>query len=407
MTTAQPQFSTLPAFLQQLMLEMKAANLIPHLVGGMVRDFYRSGAWSSDIDLEVRCDDLTLQDFLTGSSLVEKFEVLRFGVCRVSLADGECEIAPARKETYNKSLAPSGHSDFEVHFLDQNASDHEAFSRRDFTVNAMGLKLDDHNQLILVDPYNGLHDLKRSLLETVHPEFHRDPLRLPRAVRFSLKYSLEYSSRLIEMFTRMSLENISIKLVLREALKAQNLSFFSELFILVEDCGLKVSKELKPLRFLRQFKSTKPFSDMNEFWLALCLDDNEDIQYHLEQQADSIIHAFHLKQKEASKVLRLMRFLRHEYQEIKQEICGGIDLEQIQLEVKTLIHLMKWLDLKLHQHLIEKYASAEVKQHMQSLIELYEVYDAQLQQVKLNHPSTPKQWEGLALKQALQQSATS
>lgn len=57
--------------------------------------------------------------------------------------------------------------------------------RRDFTVNAMAIDIDDDR---LIDPFNGIHHLKVKILKTpVNPEITMmdDPLRLLRALRFS------------------------------------------------------------------------------------------------------------------------------------------------------------------------------------------------------------------------------
>ena len=58
-------------------------------------------------------------------------------------------------------------------------------TRRDFTVNAMALRLPD---LELVDPHNGLADLQAGILRTpvsAEQSFDDDPLRMLRAARFA------------------------------------------------------------------------------------------------------------------------------------------------------------------------------------------------------------------------------
>lgn len=78
-----------------------------------------------------------------------------------------------------------GHKDFEVDF-DPNIKIEEDLLRRDFTINAMALALDDLN---LVDPLNGKADLENKQIKMVYPaSFIDDPLRMLRAVQFSARF---------------------------------------------------------------------------------------------------------------------------------------------------------------------------------------------------------------------------
>lgn len=78
-----------------------------------------------------------------------------------------------------------GHKDFEVDF-DPNIKIEDDLLRRDFTINAMALSLDD---LRLVDPLNGKADLDSKLIKMVYPNsFVDDPLRMLRAVQFSARF---------------------------------------------------------------------------------------------------------------------------------------------------------------------------------------------------------------------------
>ncbi len=86
------------------------------------------------------------------------------------------ELTPARAE---RSTGP-GHRDFEI-VSGAEITLEEDMGRRDFTVNAMALRLADGT---LVDPFDGRADLERRVLRTVSPtSFAEDPLRMLRGLR--------------------------------------------------------------------------------------------------------------------------------------------------------------------------------------------------------------------------------
>src|SRR5207237_7627461 len=103
-------------------------------------------------------------------------EVGRFGTFGAEIGGDRFEITTSRAEVYRaESRKP------EVTFSDDIATD---LSRRDFTINAMALALDEPE---LVDPMGGLADLAAKRLRTpLSPEvsFGDDPLRMLRAARF-------------------------------------------------------------------------------------------------------------------------------------------------------------------------------------------------------------------------------
>jgi tRNA nucleotidyltransferase (CCA-adding enzyme) len=143
-----------------------------YLVGGAVRDLLL-GRGRADVDLVVVGDPIALAERL-GSDAVAAEE--RFGTAKVELDGHQIDIATARTETYpHPGALPvvAGTGDIEADL-----------ARRDFTVNAMAVRLGDGAGLL--DPYGGRDDLDRGLLRVLHDgSFADDPTRAIRAARYA------------------------------------------------------------------------------------------------------------------------------------------------------------------------------------------------------------------------------
>jgi tRNA nucleotidyltransferase (CCA-adding enzyme) len=94
------------------------------------------------------------------------------------------DVALPRRE-YSTGM---GHKDFTVDF-DPALKVEDDLHRRDFTINAMAIRLDTSE---LIDPLDGELDLKNRLLRMVSPEsFLEDPLRMLRAVQFAARFDFK------------------------------------------------------------------------------------------------------------------------------------------------------------------------------------------------------------------------
>jgi poly(A) polymerase len=160
-----------------------AAGHRVYLVGGIVRDLVvgrlRAGA---DLDLTTDARPEQTEALLSGWADAVWTQGRAFGTVGARKGDVVFEITTHRAEAYREdSRKPH------VVYADDVVED---LSRRDFTVNAMALRLPD---VELIDPYGGVADLAAGVLRTpLGPEvsFSDDPLRMLRAARFVAGYGL-------------------------------------------------------------------------------------------------------------------------------------------------------------------------------------------------------------------------
>ncbi len=150
-----------------------------YVIGGYVRDLLLQRS-SKDVDFVVIGSGIKLAEGVAvnaGTASPKVFE--NFGTAMLMLNDWQLEFVGARKESYRrhsrKPIVEDGTLEDDQH-------------RRDFTINAMAIGLNKENFGELLDPFNGMNDLKERIIRTpLDPDvtFSDDPLRMMRAIRFA------------------------------------------------------------------------------------------------------------------------------------------------------------------------------------------------------------------------------
>jgi poly(A) polymerase/tRNA nucleotidyltransferase (CCA-adding enzyme) len=218
-------------FVNKFFKQFKDGELF--LVGGKVRDVLLQRE-SYDYDFvarKVKGDDL--EKFLAKEGSVDfvgkSFGVFKFVPKKYKLTEA-IDIALPRTD---HAFMTGGYKDFEI-ISNPDLSIEKDLSRRDFTVNALALNMKTGE---LVDPFNGLDDLKNKILKTVGEpaeRFKEDYTRLLRAVRFSVQlyFKIEPQTyraiqKLASNILSMSMERINLELT--KIIMATNAEFGFEL----------------------------------------------------------------------------------------------------------------------------------------------------------------------------------
>lgn len=153
------------------------------------------------------------------------------------------DIALPRRE-YSTGV---GHREFDVTF-DPNISIEDDLTRRDFTINAMAVALDDST---LIDPLGGRTDLENGQIRMVSEKsFLEDPLRMLRAIQFAARFEFKIEGKTYKSIAENSalIRTVSIERVSDELNKMLMLAARPSIgFRLMHDTGLleKILPELE------------------------------------------------------------------------------------------------------------------------------------------------------------------
>ncbi len=172
-------------------------GLESYVIGGFVRDHILQRGTAKDIDIVAIGSGIELAEkvasLLPTKPKVQVFKT--YGTAMLRFQDVEIEFVGARKESYTEeSRNPTISKGTLVD--DQN--------RRDFTINALALSLNEDSFGLLLDPFNGIDDLQNKIIKTpLSPDitYSDDPLRMMRAVRFASQLGFKIEEKSLDAIT--------------------------------------------------------------------------------------------------------------------------------------------------------------------------------------------------------------
>ncbi|MDO3693448.1 HD domain-containing protein [Wenyingzhuangia sp. chi5] len=227
------------------------------VIGGFVRDFILQRGTAKDIDVVAIGSgiDLALKvaDLLPNKPKVQVFKT--YGTAMLRYQDIEIEFVGARKESYTED---SRNPEVEEGTLqdDQN--------RRDFTINALAISLNENSLGDLLDPFGGIDDLKSKIIRTpLDPDitYSDDPLRMMRAIRFATQLNFEIEKESLSAITKNAerLEIITRERVMVEVNKILESPVPSVGFLHLEETGLlhQILPELTALKGVQEVEGQK------------------------------------------------------------------------------------------------------------------------------------------------------
>ena len=222
---------------QQVKAAAAELSLETYVVGGFVRDHLLGRKKEkADIDFVTLGSGIELakavQKRLPSSTKISIFKT--YGTAMIKFDGMDLEFVGARKESYAKESRNP---------LVEEGSLQDDQDRRDFTINAMAVSLNEVNYGDLIDPFNGLEDLKNKLIRTpLDPviTYSDDPLRMLRAIRFStqLDFNIEEASRTAIAKESPRMEIITKERIVEELHKIMLTDVPSKGFLLLDQLGL-------------------------------------------------------------------------------------------------------------------------------------------------------------------------
>ena len=165
----------------------KELSIKSYVIGGFVRDYILKRGSAKDIDIVAVGNGIALARKVS-SLLPSKPEVQVFktyGTAMLRYKDVEIEFVGARKESYSRESRNP---------IVESGTLQDDQNRRDFTINAMALSLNEKCFGDLLDPFNGMADLEKKMIKTsLNPSitYSDDPLRMMRAIRFATQLNFE------------------------------------------------------------------------------------------------------------------------------------------------------------------------------------------------------------------------
>jgi len=242
-----------------------------YVIGGFVRDFLLQRDSKKDIDIVAVGSGIALalevSNLLPNHPKVQVFK--NYGTAMLRYDDIDIEFVGARKESY--------HFDSRKPVVEDGTLEDDQ-NRRDFTINALAISLSATTYGQLIDPFNGVEDLRNKIIRTpLDPDitYSDDPLRMMRAIRFATQLHFTIEEASLASITKNSarLDIISGERIVDELNKILQADVPSTGFLLLYQTGL-LHLILPELIALNQVEEIEGHTHKNNFYHTLEVVDN-------------------------------------------------------------------------------------------------------------------------------------
>ena len=246
-------------------------NVDSYVIGGFVRDLLLKRDFKKDIDIVAVGSGIELalkvSELLINKPKVQVFK--NYGTAMLRYKEIDIEFVGARKESYTQDSRNP---------LVENGTLEDDQNRRDFTINALALSLNQNNYGDLVDPFDGLKDIKLKLLKTpLDPDitFSDDPLRMLRGIRFATQLNFEIEAKSLQSIKKNAerIKIISGERIVDELNKILSTEKPSIGFLLLFKTGL-LDIILPELTALNNVEEIEGHTHKNNFYHTLEVVDN-------------------------------------------------------------------------------------------------------------------------------------
>lgn len=246
-------------------------NVESYVIGGFVRDYILGRDFKKDIDVVAVGSGIELalkvSQLLPNKPKVQVFKT--YGTAMLRFEDTEIEFVGARKESYQSDSRNP---------IVENGTLKDDQDRRDFTINALAISLNEGTYGDLLDPFQGLQDMDKKILKTpLNPDitYSDDPLRMMRAIRFATQLNFEIETESLQAITKNAerIKIISGERIVDELNKILQTDKPSVGFLLLYQTGL-LDLILPELTALNQVEEIEGHTHKNNFYHTLEVVDN-------------------------------------------------------------------------------------------------------------------------------------
>jgi hypothetical protein len=262
--------SDLPNEILDLVRFLETKKIKYYFVGGFTRDYILENKFSKDVDVEVKALPLKWREEIE-QIFKCPVEVLPYGIVSFKIGQYQFELQTPRLEYYADKTGKDHHG-FEIS-QDEGLDPIDSFKRRDFTLNAIAFHFDiNQEQVSIVDPFEGVKDIARNILETMNPDFHLDPVRFLRALRFKNNFRLKLGPSLEKAMKQFDLSGLTRHYLVKEFFACrEKKAFCYDLVAVTKSFGLSLKHLEADITFLNELIThCSHFSCEAEVFASLC-----------------------------------------------------------------------------------------------------------------------------------------